>query len=688
MTSADLGPQSPGDPPFRARMRRHQSWYRASRLEAAYGRGPTAESTAYYGNMLSSDAAAAGANFLTPGIFELAVARIDAGHGVERYRCLHNMLSSQPLCFNLFGPLAADLGLATSLLRATLPAEIQEVTGIEFEVAPEPASEYLGDKTAFDVLIRYVRPDGAPGFIGVEVKLTEPFSQKAYDMLSYQRLTAMVGSPFDPLHRAELVDARWNQLWRNHLLVQAVKAHPSTPSGTVGWLAVVRHPLDQDAAEAVAGYQRLLVDPAASFIDWRLDELVASWADIVRDGPHREWLDQLTTRYLDFHASERASAVPTLPPEPGSPAEVVTIFDGLERWLCRIEPFEPAPDHAPASPLALLVLDRLTSELPDLLTKFGGARALRVAFSPELSSGLRQGTHRLMATSKGAMPTAVDSSGRIAGQARVVNPTGELGGAALAGTLAMGVGAAAAIAQQRWLEETLSGIAATAERIEARLRDDDWGTLAHAEAIAHECWVAAERGSVPPQLAYELAIARSRAHAILASRRRWLTRLIARMDTYRDEKRGDAAASTWVAAIVREFDDPGIGVMDELSLLVRALLAAGRADAATAAALVVDGYGADAVEVVSRSMASARDTYNELYRRFRPLARYEPDLGKVADFIGRVPVVARKGLAARADETHAQAKAFFSYLDRHVGAVVEDDIDDSPLVVALPAELG
>ena len=289
-----------------------------------------------------------------------------------------------------------------------------------------------------------------------------------------------------------------------------------------------------------------------------------------------------------------------------------------------------------------------------------------------------------MATSTGAMPTAVDSSGRIAGQARVVNSTGEMGGAALAGALAMGVGAAAAIAQQRWLEETLSGIAATAERIEARLRDDDWGTLAHAEVIAHECWVAAERGSVPPQLAYELAIARSGAHAILASRRRWLARLVARMDSYRDEKKGDAAASTWVAAIVREFDDPGIGVMDELSLLVRALLAAGRADAATAAALVVEGYGADAVGVVSRSMSGARDTYNGLYRRFRPLARYEPDLGKVADLIGLLPVVARKGLAARADETHAQAKAFFSYLDGHVGAVVDDEIDNSPLIVTLP----
>lgn len=84
-------------------------------------------------------------------------------------------------------------------------------------------------------------------------------------------------------------------------------------------------------------------------------------------------------------------------------------------------------------------------------------------------------------------------------------------------------------------------------------------------------------------------------------------------------------------------------------------------------------------------MSGARDTYNELYRRFRPLARFEPDLGKVADLVGRVPVVARKGLAARADETHARAKEFFAYLDRHVGDVVEDDIDSSQLIITLSA---
>lgn len=77
---------------------------------------------------------------------------------------------------------------------------------------------------------------------------------------------------------------------------------------------------------------------------------------------------------------------------------------------------------------------------------------------------------------------------------------------------------------------------------------------------------------------------------------------------------GRPGTSWRLTAIVREFDDPGIGVMDELSLLLRALLAAGRADAATAAALVVYGHGADAVAVVTRSMSGTRDTYHELYR--------------------------------------------------------------------------
>jgi len=189
VTELDLGPQYPRDAPFTARMRLHQSWYRASVLRVPCGTGPQPSSAACYGNMLRAEDAARGLNFLTPSIFRAAEARSAQQVGViERFRLLHNLLSSQPLCFNLFAPLAEDLDLATRVFRAALgDQEVQAVARVCFEYAPEPRHEYLNDHTAFDAFVEYERPDGGPGFAGIETKLTEPFSQKRYDSPACRR---------------------------------------------------------------------------------------------------------------------------------------------------------------------------------------------------------------------------------------------------------------------------------------------------------------------------------------------------------------------------------------------------------------------------------------------------------------------------------------------------------------------
>src|SRR4030042_3566117 len=99
-----------------SRMRKHQSWYRAYELHLPYGTGPGPNDTTSYGNMLTRVDGEAGRNFLTQEIYEVVLDRIAQGSGaVEKYRLLHNMLSSQPMCFNLFGPLVRDHDLAKNL---------------------------------------------------------------------------------------------------------------------------------------------------------------------------------------------------------------------------------------------------------------------------------------------------------------------------------------------------------------------------------------------------------------------------------------------------------------------------------------------------------------------------------------------------------------------------------------------
>ncbi len=97
----DLGPQYCGDTSFASRMRKHQSWYRANVLRLPYGFGPIKNSHSRYGNMLAPEEREVGRNFLTSGIFDVVLERINQGGGaIDPFRLLNNMLSSQPMCFN------------------------------------------------------------------------------------------------------------------------------------------------------------------------------------------------------------------------------------------------------------------------------------------------------------------------------------------------------------------------------------------------------------------------------------------------------------------------------------------------------------------------------------------------------------------------------------------------------------
>lgn len=175
MSDAAFGPQYAGDDPVTCRLRFHQSWWRVDRLGAPAGvdaRGTT------YGNYLTEADASAGLNFLTPDIHRCALDRIDSGGGVEKFRCTRNLLSSQPMAFNLFGPLHDDPDLAALLLNPLLPGGVATAT-VDIEWAPSKKL-HLRDATSFDVVARYVRADGRNAIAGIETKLTEPFSQRTY----------------------------------------------------------------------------------------------------------------------------------------------------------------------------------------------------------------------------------------------------------------------------------------------------------------------------------------------------------------------------------------------------------------------------------------------------------------------------------------------------------------------------
>ena len=72
-----------------------------------------------------------------------------------RPRLFEDMLSSQPLCFNLFGELACDLGLATKVFGVLTKRRGLRVTGVDFEWSPGRGdARFTHDGSAFDVFVR------------------------------------------------------------------------------------------------------------------------------------------------------------------------------------------------------------------------------------------------------------------------------------------------------------------------------------------------------------------------------------------------------------------------------------------------------------------------------------------------------------------------------------------------------
>jgi len=74
---------------------------------------------------------------------------------IDEERLFGNALSSMPLCFNLFAPLALDLNLATAVFRRLLPEFVHTVEQVIFEHSPGRREDrFLAGRTAFDLAVR------------------------------------------------------------------------------------------------------------------------------------------------------------------------------------------------------------------------------------------------------------------------------------------------------------------------------------------------------------------------------------------------------------------------------------------------------------------------------------------------------------------------------------------------------
>lgn len=241
------------------------------------------------------------ANFLTDNI--RAVVRhavLGAGRSkdqlIQEERLFSNMLSSQPLCFNLFGELAHDLKLATRVFRELAPERVARVVEISFEHSPGRGDlRFTGDRSAFDVFVKYVSPAGRSGFLGIEVKYHEGLGDAAASHRPrYDEVADAMGCFVRD--RAALRASPLQQIWRDHLLAgQLVRAGVGFDEGAFVFLAPEGN---VTCRRAVEKYRKQLVGDSL-FISWTLEELVSA---LHGAGADAQWVDDLELRYTFFWA--------------------------------------------------------------------------------------------------------------------------------------------------------------------------------------------------------------------------------------------------------------------------------------------------------------------------------------------------------------------------------------------------
>ena len=186
-----------------------------------------------YGNFLDIEfAKTTKANFLTDNIRQLVTEEVahakKTGGLISEPRIWNNLLSSQPLCFNLFGEFSFDINLATIYFQQLFPNLLDRVTAVKFEYSPGRGdAKYTGDRSAFDVFVEYTK-GGLKGFIGIEVKYAESLKEETKDKAAknfkdqYATLTNSCGI-FKPNSVDFLRQPPISQIWRDHLLCIATK---------------------------------------------------------------------------------------------------------------------------------------------------------------------------------------------------------------------------------------------------------------------------------------------------------------------------------------------------------------------------------------------------------------------------------------------------------------------------------
>lgn len=255
-----------------------------------------------FGNFIKLDFAKnTGANFLTDKIFEIVKNEVAnkhiTGKVIKEPRIWNNLLSSQPLAFNIFGELSINLNLATSVFRRVFPdRKVKHINKIDFEYSPGRKNQkYTGDSSAFDVFVEYENSLSDKCFFGIEVKYAEDLNDKpATHKNTYTEISNESGV-FNMAMVEVLKEKPIQQIWRDHLLVLSMFIKNNDFNrGDFIYL----YPSDNsNCAKGIEQYKMTFNENKESyFIPLTLEKL----ASTIKTISNEKWINEFINRYLNF----------------------------------------------------------------------------------------------------------------------------------------------------------------------------------------------------------------------------------------------------------------------------------------------------------------------------------------------------------------------------------------------------
>lgn len=229
---------------------------------------------------------------------------------ISKDRLFGNLLSSQPLAFNLFGELAGNLPLASILFNQLIPTLNAEITSIEFEYSPGRGdATYTADRTAFDVFLKYKRGETS-GFIGVEVKYAESLNDKpaAYRSRYAEVATrSEVFSPDNVLYFSTMPQTL-EQIWRDHLLCLSML--PSVNTDYQEGCYLFAYPAgNANCANAIKTYNSRVL-PLGGHNKKCLPVTLERIINTLRMHTQASWVKDFYKRYLDFGRLKTLNSAP------------------------------------------------------------------------------------------------------------------------------------------------------------------------------------------------------------------------------------------------------------------------------------------------------------------------------------------------------------------------------------------